>query len=201
MGSTQYDDLLELQKTLGDEFEEFRTGKDPTMNPARLDFTGPLGRAPLLGRPHPRPGRWPGLDAATVPAVRRPRFQRPFRHDTPGRGSSDRLKHARRAAKKMTRELEVAGFRFVRILGFGGLGVASLYEAEDKDAETGVRRRVVCKMDLWDAHPLIWQEVNTHMVCDLPLFIVGRWRGRVVLTAPGMCCREWPGRGTLFRES
>lgn len=160
MGSTNYAGLLEFQQDLGDEFEEFRTG----YNPARRHSRNP-GYGDPVPRKHPRKGRWFGLDAAHIPAVRRPR-KFPFRHDVSGDGSSTMLQHARRAAKKMSREVEVAGFRFVRILGFGGLGVASLYEAEDKNAEMEVRRRVVCKMDLWETKMLIRREINSHLVCD-----------------------------------
>ncbi|KAK0737971.1 hypothetical protein B0T18DRAFT_237284 [Schizothecium vesticola] len=154
-------ELLKLQKNLGDQFEEWRTGRDPTMGSSRLDFMG------ALGRPHPRAGKWPGLDAGghgpKPGGIRRPRLPLPIGPASAACGGRGTEKTAKKASKKMTEELEVAGFRFVKILGWGGLGVASLYETEDKNLKTGLCRRVVCKMDLWPkTDPLVGGEIDTH---------------------------------------
>jgi hypothetical protein len=165
-------ELLKLQKSLGDQFEEWRTGRDPVMGSSRLDFMGPLGR------PHPRAGRWPGLDAVghgpKPSGIRRPRLHLPIGPASAACGDRETERNAIKASHKMAKELEVAGFRFVKILGWGGLGVASLYETEDKNPETGLRRRVVCKMDLWPkTDPLIGGEIDTHNVCN-PFIIDAR---------------------------
>jgi len=165
-------ELLKLQKNLGDQFEKWRTGKDPTMGSSRQDFMGPLGR------PHPRAGKWPGLDAGSpgpkAGGIRRPRLHPPIGPASAARGDRGTEKNANKTSKKMTEELEMAGFRFVKILGWGGLGVASLYETEDKNPETGLCQRVVCKMDLWPkTDPLIGGEIDTHNVCS-PLIIDAR---------------------------
>lgn len=96
MGSTNYAGLLEFQQGPGDEFEEFRTG----YNPARRHSRNPEYGDPVP-RKHPSKGRRFGLDAAHIPAVRRPR-KFPFRHDVSRDGSSTMLQHARRAANSST---------------------------------------------------------------------------------------------------
>jgi hypothetical protein len=68
---------------------------------------------------------------------------------------------AQQANAQMAARMEVAGFKFVKILGWGGLGVASLFESVDPRRR---RRKVVCKMDLRKDVSCIKGEIQMHLV-------------------------------------
>ncbi|KAK4653268.1 hypothetical protein QC762_511883 [Podospora pseudocomata] len=57
--------------------------------------------------------------------------------------------------------MAVADFRLVKVLGWGGLGVASMYDAVGKDNKM---LRVVCKIDIFPHYPCIPREVKAHLM-------------------------------------
>jgi len=67
---------------------------------------------------------------------------------------------AKAAAAALTKQMKPAGFKFIKILGWGGLGVCSLYEVDDG---VGNRIKVVCKMDLETRYNYINPEIKSHV--------------------------------------
>jgi hypothetical protein len=57
--------------------------------------------------------------------------------------------------------MENSGFQCVKVLGWGDLGVASLFEKTDP---TGRRMKVVCKLDLHRNYPCVASEIEMHLV-------------------------------------
>lgn len=67
--------------------------------------------------------------------------------------------------------MEPAGFKFIKILGWGGLGVCSLYEADDG---IGSKIEVVCKRDLETRYNYIHREIKSHVATAGAKHIVQR---------------------------
>jgi hypothetical protein len=115
--------------------------------------------------PFPRKGKWPGFDKSED---RDKTFRKPRKiaqiWDAAGPGYTKF--RASQVTKTMESRMEVAEFKFVKILGWGGLGVASLWEAV---SPMGRKRRVVCKMDLFDHNPCAEDEIQMHLVSYPPL--------------------------------
>ncbi|KAK3997936.1 kinase-like domain-containing protein [Cladorrhinum sp. PSN332] len=86
----------------------------------------------------------------------------PFECDKPWdeAGPPDLKYQAQAAAAKLSKQMRPAGFKFIKILGWGGLGVCSLYEVDDG---AGEKTRVVCKLDLDSRHNYIHREIKAHV--------------------------------------
>ncbi|KAK4447935.1 hypothetical protein QBC34DRAFT_495764 [Podospora aff. communis PSN243] len=76
-----------------------------------------------------------------------------------GGGPEEKTADAKGRAEGQRKVMEVAGFKFVKLLGWGGMGVACLFEA-DAEGE-GTRPRVVCKMEMSGERRLRF-EVESH---------------------------------------
>ena len=82
-------------------------------------------------------------------------------------GPASLKNRAIQAMKQLSERTDIAGLRFVKILGWGGLGVAALFETVN---DSGRRTRVVCKMDLHKEYPCVAGEIEMHLVsCPLCL--------------------------------
>ena len=78
-----------------------------------------------------------------------------------GAGPENYEKKAKEAALKLAEKIAVADFKLVKVLGWGGLGVASLFETV---TDSGKKVKVVCKMDLHGDHPCVAKEIAMHVV-------------------------------------
>ncbi|KAK4203431.1 hypothetical protein QBC40DRAFT_167067 [Triangularia verruculosa] len=140
----------ELQRQRQDYFAHFRRGETWFVD----------RRHEWINLPIPRPGAWRGYDVN----YRNPNWTRNIHklenvwaHQGPLQTRDDALQ----ANKRLAGAMHVAGFRHVKILGWGGLGVASLYEAIGRGRN---RLKVVCKIDIFPQHPCIPHEVKAHLM-------------------------------------
>lgn len=107
----------------------------------------------------PKPGKWPGVDRTLWSVNRHPRGHElsptVVRRGSIG-GPSDLKASAINATKETTPKLEPYGLKFKKMLGWGGLGVASLFELQDMNGNA--RRKVVVKSDLHVDQPHVQEE-------------------------------------------
>ncbi|KAK0701368.1 hypothetical protein B0T21DRAFT_115945 [Apiosordaria backusii] len=110
--------------------------------------------------PAPKPGVWPGFEMHyRNPAwLRKPERIR-FPWDEAGPSSTRQA--AMEADQRLAQTMAVAEFKSVKVLGWGGLGVASLYEAVGKNNE---KLKVVCKCDIYPHYPCISREIKCHLM-------------------------------------
>ena len=120
----------------------------------------------------PRQGKWPGFErpqpggAEPEHMMKRRYRPRPIASVWSEAGPSSTKLAAGEAKQRLVRKMETAGFRFVKLLGWGGLGVAILFETIGK-GEKGERMKVVVKMDLYQDTKCIWSEILMHLVSGL----------------------------------
>ena len=155
-------ELGAVQRQSCDYFDFWRQGRENLHMP---DYR----RDEIAERQHPRKGQWRGFDDKDIPKRRQLKYEGYPIVGYSGKGPDQLVDAAEDASEMLTEKMEAAGFRFVRILGWGGLGVAAMFEAVDKDEKTGKRKKIVCKMDLHSGYSYIGPEVEMHKVC---LFVV-----------------------------
>jgi hypothetical protein len=113
----------------------------------------------------PRSGKWPGLNeggrANANPRTIDLRVMT-ARHDAEG-GFKGTQANAHAAVARMTPEVQPYGLTFKKLLGWGGLGVASLFELKDRNGNA--RRQVVVKSDLNTNQSLVGEEKSYFSVC------------------------------------
>ncbi|KAK3898953.1 hypothetical protein C8A05DRAFT_18538 [Staphylotrichum tortipilum] len=132
----RHNDLRVRQRDLAIYFHHWRLG-------ARAHPSAAYPPLALINAPIPKPGRWPGFPPQQSPPEHR--LRRPHNRVWDAAGPVQTEAAAREAVARRVREgLVEAGLRFVKVLGWGGLGVVALLERE------GGGGRMVCKMDLKD---------------------------------------------------
>lgn len=153
MPGPSVDEVRQYQRELTDYFKFWRRGE-------RHMHHLQLRKDAIANIKFPAKGRWPGFDRKHAPARHRPmRINNAW-----AEGGPDVLKNNAIAANsRLISRMKVAGFAFKKILGWGGLGVASLFEAIDGTDPTK-RALVVCKLDLYNDHPCVVHEIGMHMV-------------------------------------
>ncbi|KAK4132684.1 kinase-like protein [Trichocladium antarcticum] len=142
--------IRKFQRELTDYFSFWRAGQGRKYN--RQDRHAAAAKIEF-----PKKGKWPGFPRGQPPPSRRlHRIQKVWDE----KGPSNKYPAARQVNSQMAARMQVAGFRFVKILGWGGLGVASLFEAVDPGRGT---KKVVCKMDLRRDVPCVKGEIEMHL--------------------------------------
>jgi hypothetical protein len=144
------DELRAMQLHMTDYFRFWRAGLGP-----RYDLNA--RKDALATMQFPTPGRWPGF--AKPKDIRR--APRRITDVWQGAGPDEYKKTATYAARKLAEDVAVVDFRLVKVLGWGGLGVATLFETF---APAGRKVKVVCKMDLHGHHPCVAKEMAMHVV-------------------------------------
>ncbi|KAK4040783.1 hypothetical protein C8A01DRAFT_35158 [Parachaetomium inaequale] len=143
------DELRAMQLHMTDYFRFWRAGLDQRYNlPTRKEV--------LAAMQFPVPGRWPGF-----PRPKEVRHApRRIKDMWGGAGPRDYEKTAEEAALGLAERIAVADFKLVKVLGWGGLGVATLFETITAGGRTV---KVVCKMDLHGEHPCVAKEIDMHV--------------------------------------
>ncbi|KAK4642082.1 LOW QUALITY PROTEIN: hypothetical protein QC761_511883 [Podospora bellae-mahoneyi] len=135
-----------MQRQRQDYFDQFRRG---------LNYGHP-GNEALMKLQVPKPGKWKGYQNKHARHFIY-KIQEVWDEAGPGQTRQAALEANDRLAATMA----VADFRLVKVLGWGGLGVASMYDAVGKDNKT---LRVVCKIDIFPHYPCIPREVKAHLM-------------------------------------
>lgn len=173
MGDYHADHLLALQKKRTDYFYLWRDGDEQV-----FEYDEDRRRHVLQRMEFPLRGRWPGHRFRFAPGSRRPsiyRIQKPRTQDTGPRRNRDL---AENIAAQMDAQLEFAGLRVTRILGWGGLGIACAVEGHR--AKDGVPVKLVCKAALVDGG--MGQEKRNHVLTAGARHVVQRV---VLVDGPG----------------
>lgn len=140
-----------LQRSQTDYFHFWRLGQ--------ADRYNRVARREAIGKiVFPAKGNWPGFERTKDKPVHAPAPIDEIWQDHGPRRTEHR---AAEVAQQMATRMEVVGFRLVKILGWGGLGVATLFEKTD---EAGVKTKLVCKLDLSKDDPYIADEIVMHLV-------------------------------------
>lgn len=182
--------FLALQKRQTDYFALWRNGSHLI-----LDYDHHDRRAVLETIVHPKPGPWQGLRRTTQHnGVRR----RPARHQPARRqsnaGPSQTREKADSAVDRLAKRIEVGGFKVVKTLGWGGLGVVALVEAWEGGVEgRGEKVQVVAKVDLHGGKygHLLRKEKKSHVAMAGSMHVVRR----VVLAG-----KEESGDGKVWKQ-
>ncbi|KAL1840784.1 hypothetical protein VTJ49DRAFT_7739 [Mycothermus thermophilus] len=148
MADNYIDLIRHKQREITDYFYYWRKGRARDWNTE--------SRADAISRVRiPKPGKWPGFDG-------RGTTQRKDLH--PVRqwkdiGPEETKPVAVQRASDLDRRVEAAGFKVIKLLGWGGLGLACLIEY----LEHGQVKRVVAKADIYTEKPLIKDEIKMHL--------------------------------------
>ncbi|CAP62227.1 uncharacterized protein PODANS_5_11883 [Podospora anserina S mat+] len=135
-----------MQRQRQDYFDQFRRG---------LNYGQP-GNEALMRMQVPKPGKWKGYQNKHAR-----HFVYKIQEVWDEAGPGQTRQAALEANDRLAATMAVADFRLVKVLGWGGLGVASMYDAVGKDNKM---LRVVCKIDIFPHYPCIPREVKAHLM-------------------------------------
>jgi hypothetical protein len=145
-------DFLTLQKELTGYFQLWRDGKRSEWD---NDSTH---RKEAKNMQFPRPGKWKGHSQDRISKSVRHRITRPSNL----KGPTGKSAMATKAAEQLEEALKVANLRFEKILGWGGLGIACLFEGTNSGGDTF---KIVCKANLRKEYSYILaRERRAHVV-------------------------------------
>ncbi|KAK4159072.1 hypothetical protein QBC43DRAFT_362721 [Cladorrhinum sp. PSN259] len=153
-----------LQRRDKDYFDHWRRGFCDTYDESKRVHI-------IAGLKVPTPGVWKGHRSMFKLNHQPWKIKKPWDEA----GPSVFKKKAQKAAVTLTKQMRPAGFKFIKLLGWGGLGVCCLFEVDDG---TGKKTRVVCKMDLDSRHNYIHKEIRAHVATAGAKHIIQR----VILT-------------------
>lgn len=106
----------------------------------------------------PRPGAWGGHKQHRVSRSRRHRITKP----TNLKGPAEHKAAALNVSRVLEGKLKAADLRFLKILGWGGLGIACLYEVTGANGE---KYNIVCKANLRKEYNYVLErERQSHIV-------------------------------------
>jgi hypothetical protein len=165
--------LLALQRRQTDYFTLWRHG-----NPIVFDYDNHARQDVLQTIAHPKPGPWHGLRSATHRngVRKRPTRYQPLRMKATAGPEHSREK-AESAIDKLAKRIGVGGFKVVKTLGWGGLGVVALVEAwEGGEEGKGGKIQVVAKVDLHKGKygHLLRKEKRSHIAVAGSMHVVRR---------------------------
>ncbi|KAK4222364.1 kinase-like domain-containing protein [Podospora fimiseda] len=147
-----------LQRVMKDFFDQWRQGQSG-------GYDEKFRIREIAAIQVPTPGKWPGH--------KRGQKHNPYRCGKPWDEAGPRAykSKAETVADFLSKKMAPAGFKFIKILGWGGLGICSLYEVDDGD---GNKIKVVCKMDLNPRQKYIHREIASHVATAGAKHIVQR---------------------------
>ncbi|VBB81436.1 Putative protein of unknown function [Podospora comata] len=153
-----------MQRQRQDYFDQFRRG---------LNYGHP-GNEALMRLQVPKPGKWKGYQNKHAR-----HFVYKIQEVWDEAGPGQTRQAALEANDRLAATMAVADFRLVKVLGWGGLGVASMYDALGKDNKM---LRVVCKIDIFPHYPCIPREVKAHLMTAGAKHVIQQ----VILQAEGL---------------
>lgn len=153
-----------MQRQRQDYFDQFRRG---------LNYGHP-GNEALMRLQVPKPGKWKGYQNKHAR-----HFVYKIQEVWDEAGPGQTRQAALEANDRLAATMAVADFRLVKVLGWGGLGVASMYDAFGKDNKM---LRVVCKIDIFPHYPCIPREVKAHLMTAGAKHVIQQ----VILQAEGL---------------
>ncbi|KAK0660139.1 hypothetical protein QBC41DRAFT_41867 [Cercophora samala] len=142
----------QLQQMRQDYFDHFRRGLSWNVDDRRDEWN----RLKV-----PKPGKWPGYEAQLKKNPKGHNRIRKISCVWADAGPPSTKRAAMEANDRLAVTMQVAQFKLVKVLGWGGLGVASMYDAIGKNNEN---LRVVCKIDIHPHYPCIPREVKAHLM-------------------------------------
>ncbi|KAK3689432.1 hypothetical protein B0T22DRAFT_378420 [Podospora appendiculata] len=143
------EEIRQLQRELTDYFNLYRDGHGHHWHPG-------IRRREIAKIDFPNKRKYPGHHRATPTVHKTYRIREVWGE----KGPKETQYNAMKAANRLGARMETAGFRFIKILGWGGLGVACLFEVANPQGQV---QKVVCKMDLHRGYNLIAREIENHL--------------------------------------